>query len=142
MSMGGKKLTPQINSHKGESASEQIVPKGIFLTECKVSSKNLDMEIERQTHKFQSINKNILSYFKLFYQEACLIFITTYGTCKHIHTPLQSCANWSVCMLWESVRFGNSGHFNNVILFNVCKNESFMVSVAKHEILYELGKIQ
>lgn len=39
------------------------MPKGIFLTECKVNSKNLHLEIERKTHKCQTANKNILSYF-------------------------------------------------------------------------------
>lgn len=74
-------------NHKGESASEQIVPKGIFLTECKVNSKNPDFEIERKTHKCQPV-KNILSYFGLFHQEAHLIFITTYIAHKHTHpTP-------------------------------------------------------
>lgn len=84
-------------NHKGESASEQIVPKGIFLTECKVNSKNLDFEIERKTHKCQPV-KNILSYFGLFHQEAHLIFITTYVAHKHTHPPLQSCANTLICM--------------------------------------------
>lgn len=45
------------------------------------------MEIERKTHKCQPVNKNILSYLGLFYQEACLIFITTYVTHKHTSRP-------------------------------------------------------
>lgn len=83
-------------NHKGESASEQIVPKEIFLIECKVNSKNLDLEIERKTHKCQPVNKNILSYFGLFYQEARLIFITTYVTRKHTHPTPKLCK--LICM--------------------------------------------
>lgn len=85
-------------NHKGESALEQIVPKGIFLTEWKVNSKNLDLEIERKTHKCQTVNENVVSYLGLFYQEACLIFITTYVTHEHTHPPLQRCANTWICM--------------------------------------------
>lgn len=71
------------NNHKGESASEQIVPKGIFLIECKINSKIYTWKLREKTHKCQTVNKNILFYFGHmlpFYQETHLIFISTYIT--------------------------------------------------------------
>lgn len=70
----GKKIT-----HKGESASEQIVPKGIFLTECKVNSKNLDFEIERKNPQMSTCKEH-----------SFLFWVISSGGTPNIHCYLRS----------------------------------------------------
>lgn len=98
------------------------------------------MKIERKSDKCQTVNKTVL-----FWARAAILSGDAPKIHRHLHnthTPPKLCKNIDLYVHYDHQQDLGTGHFNNLIVFNICKTESFMSSVAKHEIIYELGKIQ